>query len=560
MSGAGNDNPSLRHVPVLIVGGGPAGLATAIRLKTLSPATPVVVLDKGPGPGCHTLSGAVLEPEPLHELLDEVDPDWAGSEQARSVLARRVERDDILMLPCSWGALPIKPLLRLARLFRLGFGDMLHGGDFSLSVSELTRWFADIARGLGVELLYGFSVAEVLLSDDKRWAIGVRTQEQGLDRDSRAQRNYQPGEVLTAEVIVLAEGCDGYVTEQLVADAGLIRRRHQLWSVGVKEIIEVSDEQYARFGAGRVVHAMGYPLWRPMLGPGMFGGGIMYACGGNRLAVGMIVGADWKYRDFNPQEALERFKGHRFVRSMIEGGKVIEAGAKMIPEGGWDAIPRDPETQAFGLENVVLVGDGAGFVNMQKIKGLHNALRTGMMAAEAIADLSDRPRQVAGLYTHMVRSSPVGWEMRRARNFRQTVARFGNLLGMPLSVLGNLLPKFQPEQDYTRMTRASYRYRLDRSFDKESFVARGGVEHREDQPCHCEVLDPSICQSRCLPEYGQPCIRFCPAGVYEHIDGRMVPANPSNCLHCKTCQNKCPFDNLRWHIPEGGGGPRYHHQ
>lgn len=357
--------------------------------------------------------------------------------------------------------------------------------------------------------------------------------------------------------MVIAEGCDGLLSEKFIESAQLTRQGHQLYSIGVKELISVSDEQYKKFGEGRVVHAMGYPLWTPVIGPAMFGGGIMYPMGNNHIAVGMIVGLDYQFSDFNPQDALTRFKEHKFVKQFIDGGTVTEAGAKMIPEGGLYAIPRCPETNTIGRSNVMLLGDSAGFVNMCKIKGLHNAIESGIAAAGAIAESLDAPNGLARIYTKLLEDSDVIKEMESAKNFRQTVAKFGNLQGMPLSVLGGLLPKFKIEPDYETLKTSKYRLKPSVKFDKDTFTAVAGTEHREEEPCHLLIGDETICSQTCLGKFGAPCITFCPAGVYESIQGQPKPANPSNCLHCKTCQRKCPYDNIRWTVPEPTGGPRY---
>jgi len=388
-------------------------------------------------------------------------------------------------------------------------------------------------------------------------ARGVKLVDQGLDKQGNKQPNFVEGEIIKADFVVLAEGCDGLVTEKFIEKAGLERQLPQLYSIGVKELIKVSNEQYNRFTSGRVVHAMGYPLWTPIIGHGMFGGGIIYAGQEEHLSVGMIVGADWKYCDFNPQDALTNFKNHKFVKQFIEGGTVVEAGAKMIPEGGYYAIPRDSQSGSIGRGNVLIVGDSAGFVNMLKIKGLHNAIDSGIQAGKAIADTLDKPQAAALRYTERIEGSNVAREMRSARNFRQTVAKFGPLQGMPLSVFGGLLPKFKVESDFEAMTIARYRLKPKQEFDKDSFTAMAATEHREEQPSHLSILDSSICRAKCTPRFNSPCITFCPAGVYETVHGEVKPANPSNCLHCKTCQRKCPFDNIRWTVPEGGGGPRY---
>jgi electron-transferring-flavoprotein dehydrogenase len=545
------------RVSVLVVGGGPAGLATAIRLKTVKPEVDVCVIEKALDAGNHNLSGAVLEAEPLHTLLDSAVEGWRDSDAAKDVLANVIDKDDIMFLLGKKVALNIFFLMKLAKAMKLGFGQMIHEGDYSVSISKLTKWMAQIAKDVGAEVLTGFAAEEIILDGSGGKARGEKLVDQGVDKEGHKQPNYVEGEVIEADFIVLAEGCDGLVTEKFIEQAGLERQSPQLYSVGVKELIAVSGEQYAKFASGRVVHAMGYPIWTPVIGPGMFGGGIVYAGAKDHLSVGMIVGADWKYCDFNVQDALTNFKNHRFVKQFIEGGTVVEAGAKMIPEGGYHAIPRDPWTGAIGRGNVMILGDSAGFVNMLKIKGLHNAIDSGMQAAEAIAGSLESPEQAAERYTESIEKSNVAREMKSARNFRQAIAKFGPLQGMPLSVLGGLLPKFEIEADYEAMTVARYRLKPKQNFDKDTFTAVAATEHREEQPSHLTIRDAEICRTKCTPAFGSPCITFCPAGVYETIGDQVKPANPSNCLHCKTCQRKCPFDNIRWTAPEGGGGPRY---
>jgi electron-transferring-flavoprotein dehydrogenase len=445
--------------------------------------------------------------------------------------------------------------IRLAKMFGIGFGQLTHTGDYTISISKLTKWLGQIAKNLDIEVLCGFAAADIVVNDNGAGA--VKLVDQGLNKEGHKQPNYLEGETIEAKFIVLAEGCDGLLTEEFVEKAGLKRQANQLYSVAVKELIKVSPEQYAEFTTGRVIHAMGYPIWTPVIGPNMFGGGIVYPLVAEHLAVGMIVGADWKYYDFNPQHALMLFKQHSKVKKFIDGGTVVEAGAKMIPEGGWNAIPRDPATGAIGKGNVIILGDSAGFVNMLKIKGLHNAIDSGMMAAKAISETIDNPGDSAVCYTDLLLKSNIAKEMKSAANFRQTVARFGPLQGMPLSVLGTLLPAFKIEDDFKEMTVLPYRLKPKRHFDKDTFTAVAATHHREEQPSHLTIIDSNICQEKCVPKFIAPCTTFCPAGVYESIQGEVKPANPSNCLHCKTCQRKCPFDNIRWTVPEGTGGPRY---
>ncbi len=548
---------AFNRTTVLIVGAGPAGLAAAIQLKTQKPEIDVCVVEKSADLGNHNLSGAVLEPEPLHSLLDSAAPGWKETDIAKEVLANVIDKDNIMFLLGKNFSFNIFFALNLAKMFRIGFGQMIHKSDYAVSISKLTKWLGQIAKELGAEILTGFAVEDIIMDNASGKASGVKLVDQGLDKEGHKQPNYVAGEIINADFIVLAEGCDGLVTEKFIEKANLKRQSPQLYSVGVKELIKVTPEQYNKFTRGRVVHAMGYPIWTPVIGPNMFGGGILYPGAQDHLAVGMIVGADWKYCDFNVQDALTNFKNHSFVKKFIEGGEVVEAGAKMIPEGGYYAIPREPQTNNIGKANVMILGDSAGFVNMLKIKGLHNAIDSGIQAVKAIVQSSYNPEKAAAIYSRLVEHSNIDKEMKSAKNFRQTVAKFGPLQGMPLSILGGLLPKFNVEKDYEAMTISKYRLKPNQNFDKDTFTAMAATEHREEEPSHLTILDPEICKTKCTPLYNSPCITFCPAGVYESIHDEVKPANPSNCLHCKTCQRKCPFDNIRWTVPEGNGGPRY---
>jgi electron-transferring-flavoprotein dehydrogenase len=544
-------------VSVLIVGAGTAGLSAAIQLKTLKPNLDICVIEKAADLGNHNLSGAVLETKALHTLLDSALPGWQQTDSAKDVLDAKVDKDSVLFLLGKKLAFNVHFAIRMAKMLGLGPGQMMHHGDYSISVSKLTKWLGQIARQLGVEVLTGFAAQDIILNKSGNLVTGIKLVDQGLDKEGHRLPNFLEGETINAQFVILAEGCDGLVTEKFVEKAGLQRQCPQLFSVGVKELIKVSSEQYKKFGHGRVVHAMGFPIWTPFIGPAMFGGGIVYAGQSDHLAVGMIVGADWKYRDFNPQDALTNFKQHKFVSQFIEGGTVVEAGAKMIPEGGYYAIPRDPQSGSIGKSNCVILGDSAGFVNMLKIKGIHNAIESGMLAAKAINMAFGNSENTAVLFTELIEKSNIEKEMRSAKNFRQTIAKFGPTLGFPLSVLGGLLPKFRIEPDYKAMTISPYRLKGGIKFDKDNFTAMAATEHREEQPSHLTILNRSTCEQKCTPKFNSPCITFCPAGVYENINNEVKPANPSNCLHCKTCQRKCPFDNIRWTCPEGTGGPHY---
>jgi electron-transferring-flavoprotein dehydrogenase len=548
---------NLNKTSVLVVGAGTAGLAAAITLKNKQPSLEICVIDKAPDAGNHTLSGAALDSDCLDQLLNPVDKNWKETPSAKDVLAYKIDKDNLLFMLGKNLAFPISIAIKLAKIFRLNFAQMAHTGDYIVSAGKLTKWLSSIAKSLGIEVIYGFAAEDIIYDEKNHKATGVKLVDQGLDKHRNKLPNYTPGEIINADVIILAEGCDGLLTEKFIERAGLKRQANQLYSIGVKEIIKVSDEQFKKFTAGRAVHAMGYPLWTPVLGPAMFGGGVMYPVCENHIAVVMIVGLDWKYCDFNPQDALTNFKNHKFVKKFIAGGVIVEAGAKMIPEGGYYALPRSPDTFAIGKGNVMILGDSAGFVNMLKIKGLHNAIKSGIAAGNAILQSSNNLNACASKYTELLNAQGVIEEMRVAAGFRQIVAKLGLLFGMLLSAFANFLPNFNIEKDYHVMTSGKYQHKPAKSYDKDTFTALAATQHREEQPNHLTIINKNICSQKCCPKFDAPCITFCPAGVYETVAGEVKPANPSNCLHCKTCQRKCPFDNIRWTAPEGSGGPRY---
>lgn len=552
------------HVSILVIGAGPGGLAAAIAAKNANKDADVVVLEKAEALGNHNLSGAVLEVASLKRLLDEASPDWLSMEGAGHIMEREVKDDDVCFLLGKKFVVNISLLIKFGKKLGLSFGEMDNSGDHIVSISKLTRFLGKIAISLGIEVYTGFGVKEILYDQTKKEVTGVKLVDQGLDKKGHPQPNYRKGETITADIIILAEGADGLVTEDLVVKAGLKRQINQVFSVGVKEVIRVSKERYELFGNNRVVHTVGYPLWLPMFGLDIFGGGFAYSYGDNQIAVGIIAGADWKYCNFNPQKALEGFKHHAFIQQFIEGGEVIEAGVKMIPEGGYYALPRYTQSGAsgktmgpVGYKNVMIVGDSAGFVNMHKIKGLHNAIESGLLAGKASIQCLNDSNKAAEVYTHLLEQNSVMTEMKSARNFRAIIAKFGSTFGFPFSIIGKFLPRFGMERDFKAMTSARFKYDIPGKFDKATFVALAGTKHREDQPAHLSILDQNFCINTCDPFFDRACITFCPGGVYEQVGNDTLPANPSNCIHCKTCQRKCPFDNIRWTVPEGGGGPRY---
>lgn len=552
------------HISLLVVGAGPAGLAAAIAAKSADRELDIAVLEKGEAVGNHNLSGAVLETGSLIRLLDEAVPDWMTRKGADSLLGRIVEDDDVLFLLGKELAANISPLITMGKKLGLSLGQMSNEGNVIVSISRLTRFLGEIAVSLGIEIYTGFGAKEIIYDQDRKRVNGVKLVDLGLDREGYPQPNYIKGETITADVVILAEGTDGLVTEDIVEKAGLKRKNNQVFSVSVKEIIRVSKSQYERFGENRVVHTMGYPLWSPIFGPAIFGGGFAYSYGDNGIAVGILAGADWKYYNFNPQKALDDFKQHAFIRQFVDGGEVIEAGVKMIPEGGYYAVPRNLQRgtngaipNTVGYENVLIIGDSAGFVNMNKIKGLHNAIESGSLAGRAAGQSMKNPKKAAQIYTELLEHNSVMDEMKSAKNLRAVIAKFGQAVGYPLSIVGNYLPRFSMEEDYKAMTSDRFTFDTPGEYDKSTFVSLAGTEHREEQPSHLSILDPRLCIDKCDSAFQRPCITFCPAGVYEKVGINTQPANPSNCVHCKTCQRKCPFDNIRWTVPEGNGGPKY---
>ncbi len=518
---------------VLVVGAGPAGLATALRLRQqldgTSPDTSVAVIDKAPQPGYHSLSGAVLEPA----SLDALTPGW----RTHRSLARRigeVERDDMYFLLGS----------RAVRIpARVTPRAMDHRGDVVLSVSHLSAYLAEEAVAAGVEVYHGFSARHLILEDGR--VAGVRLGEVGLDAEGRPMANYRPPEEIRARVTVLADGTRGVLSEQLRERFGR-GPNPQVYSLGIKAVMQFSSEH--PFGAGRVASFLGYP--NPQ---SVFGGGFIYAMDERTVAVGLISGLDWKYGDLDLQHEFERFRQHPFVARQLEGGVTIATGARTIPEGGYYALGK------VSVPGALVVGDGAGFVNIERIKGLHNAIWSGMAAADTIsAGLAGSRGGDIPLrgYQERLEARGVLPEMRHARNYRQAF-RWGLLVGAPLSQVAHLLPwRLGMERDASATVRGA---RLDRhdpgGMDGATFVSLTGAMHREDEVAHMAILEPARCLT-CAADFASSCVHFCPGQVYRW-DGEQIVLSPSNCLHCMTCAVKCPFDNIHWQPPEGGEGPRF---
>ncbi|MCY4028653.1 MAG: electron transfer flavoprotein-ubiquinone oxidoreductase [Acidobacteria bacterium] len=535
---------------MLIVGGGPAGLAAAYRLATrhrsLGGDPPVVaVLEKSREAGAHMLSGAVLDPSALTDLM----PDWRSLGAPVEV---PVTEDRIYFLT-----------ERRRIPFPVTPPPLRNHGNYVVSLNRLVRWLAEQVEAAGVDIFAGFAGAELLLEGDR--VVGVRTGDRGIDREGNRKATFEPGVDIRAQVTVLADGVRGNLTKSLVERFRLDEGRlPQVYAVGIKELWDVPS---GRLPAGAVIHTMGYPLPHEQ-----FGGGFLYALPDGALSVGFVAGLDYRDPGFDPHAAFQRFKRHPLVSDLLAGGEMIRYGAKALPEGGWHAIPR------CHVDGALIVGDAAGFLNSMRLKGIHLAMQSGIAAADAALEaLEARDTSAARLarYAALVESGPIRRELHPVRNVHQAFA--GGLLpgllysGLSLVTGGWWIRDPMPAHPgHERMQRvrgersvAAAAAPVDRrlTFDKLTSVHYSGTRHDEDQPSHLLVQDTDICRTRCLEEYGNPCTRFCPAAVYEMVDagagGKRLQINASNCVHCKTCDIMDPYQIIDWVPPEGGGGPRY---
>ncbi|CAA7621396.1 electron transfer flavoprotein-ubiquinone oxidoreductase [Magnetospirillum sp. UT-4] len=527
---------------VVVVGAGPSGLAAAIRLKQLDGALSVCVIEKGSEVGAHILSGAVFETRALDELI----PDWFD----RGAPLKTLATDDRFLFLTEGRALPLPTP-----------PSMHNAGNYIISLGNLCRWLAGQAEALGVEIYPGFAAAEVLFDDDGS-VKGVATGDMGIGKDGQPTANHTPGVELHARQTIFAEGCRGSLTKTLSERFDLRRDCDpQTYGIGIKELWEIDPAKHAQ---GRIVHTVGWPLDSQT-----YGGSFLYHLEDNQVVVGFVVGLDYANPHLSPFDEFQRFKTHPAIRSTFEGGRRIAYGARALSEGGFQSIPR------LTFPGGVLVGDTAGFLNVPKIKGSHTAMKSGMVAAEAVAALlSEQSGTEAHGYPRELKKSWVWDELYTARNIRPSFHK-GLWAGIAYSALDTYVLRgrapwtFRNHADHACLGKAADFPKIAYpkpdgkvSFDKLSSVFISNTNHEENQPAHLTLKDPSVPIAVNLPLYDAPEQRYCPAGVYEIVrddDGSnpRLQINAQNCVHCKTCDIKDPTQNINWVVPEGGGGPNY---
>jgi electron-transferring-flavoprotein dehydrogenase len=532
---------------VVIVGAGPAGLAAAIRLKQISPDIGVVVVEKGSEVGAHILSGAVIDPVGLDRLL----PEWRSED---TPIRTAVTDDRFYWLSASGG-------LRLPNFMMPPL--MSNHGNYIVSLSNVCKWLATKAEALGVEIYPGFAAAEVLFDGDA--VAGVATGDMGIGKDGEHKDGFARGMELRARYTLFAEGARGSLSKQLIAKFGLAEGREpQKFGIGLKELWQVAPDRHK---PGLVQHSFGWPLDNST-----GGGSFLYHFDDNLVSVGFVVHLNYANPYLSPFDEFQRFKTHPLIRGTFEGGKRIGYGARAITEGGYQSVPK------LAFPGGALIGCAAGFVNVPRIKGSHNAMLSGMLAAEHVAEAlaEGRSGDELGAYDAAWSESEIGTDLWRVRNAKPLWSKFGTLLGIAaggadmwantlgFSLFGTMrhgksdAATLQPAAQFSPIAYPKPDGKL--TFDKLSSVFLSNTNHEEDQPVHLKVADLALQKASEHDVYAGPSQRYCPAGVYEWVEEGGAPKfviNAQNCVHCKTCDIKDPNGNITWVPPEGGGGPNY---
>ncbi len=545
------------EVDVLIVGAGPGGLACAYHLSQLlkksNRKAQIAIVEKAPVLGAHILSGAVIDPKGLFELIPELATN-VGTRHA-SPLQTPVSGDEFWFMTDrkKWN-LPIPPPLH-------------NKGNYIISLSQLVQWLGPLVQKEGVDLFLGFPGQELLYDGDR--VTGVRMGDKGIDKYGQPKPNFQPGIDLKTKVTILAEGVRGSLTKTLVDHLHLDEGKNpQTYSTGIKEIWKIRPEKFKK---GLVIHTLGYPL-----SSHTFGGGFIYHYGENLVSIGFVTGLSYSCPHIDPHKVFQKYKKHPAITSMLEGGTMQNYGAKAIPEGGYFSMPR------YWGDGFMIVGDNASFLNSQRLKGIHLAMKSGMLAAETTFEAlqaNDFSAKMLRRFEERVEQSWIKKELWRVRNFHQAFEHglwyglFDTALQMVTNGRGMVARRAckADHEQYRKLTKkpdelvptAELAFQGDDklTFTKTTDVFHSGTQHEENQPCHLVVADTNICHTRCREEYGNPCQHFCPANVYEMVEdpklGLHLQINAANCVHCKTCDIKDPYGIITWVPPEGSGGPSY---
>ena len=531
---------------VLIIGAGPSGLSASIRLAQLAKKNnkelSIGVVEKGSEVGAHILSGAVLETKALNELI----PDWKSKD---SPLKTEAKKDNFLLLTKNKSfKLPTPP-------------QMKNDGNYIISLGNFCRWLAKQAEKLGVNIFPGFAASKILYDEKTNKVIGIKTGNQGIDKDGKQLENFQEGYDLLAEQTIFAEGCHGSLTKKLINKYNLRENSDpQTYGIGLKELWEIKPENHK---LGEIIHSIGWPLDNQT-----YGGSFIYYLENNQVSVGFVIGLDYKNPYLSPFDEFQRFKTHPKIKKIFDGGKRISYGARALNEGGFQSIPK------LTVPGGLLVGCTAGFMNVPKIKGTHTAMKSGMIAAEEIfKNIFNEKKIEINTYEEEIKKSWVWNELYKVRNIRPAFQR-GFWPGLIYSAIDTFIFRgkapwtLKHHDDHKSLKEAKKSKKIDYpkpdgviTFDKLSSVFISNTNHAENQPCHLQLKDKNIPIEHNLENYDAPEQRYCPSGVYEIVDlEKNLPKlqiNAQNCIHCKTCDIKDPRQNINWVTPEGGGGPRY---